>query len=577
MAENPNGDTHALYGTLRELHDSLDPVGDGLRGQDSLLRIRGLSVPTIILHHFSQLETELTHLEHALIDDETELSQLQALASTSAMINSSLDVDGVLAQAMDQIVNLSGAERGYILLVNEAEGTFDFRVMRALEGEPTTHDVSRTILNAVLESGEPLVSDNASNDPRMQETETLARFVLRSVLCVPLIYKERIIGAIYVDNRYREGVFTEREVNLMMAFANQIAIAIENAILFAKVQATLQEITQVKDLMENVFTSIDSGVITTGAEDTVTLFNRAAGQILNKPIIEAIGTRLPDLLPLPADELDETLQIVRDQNKSLTLETQTEIQGRGRAVLNLKFSPLKNADQETQGVALVVDDLTEQRERDEALAVMRRYLPPGMIENIHQIAGLALGGERRDVTCAFIYVCPYTIFPAEPAAWMDLLNTYLEAATDAIHAAQGVIDKYMGNEIMVLFNTQLNPQPDHALRAVQMALDLRAAFIRLYQRLGQSPDPHLYRIGIHSGVATLGNVGSLNRRNFTAIGDSINLAKRLEEVATDGQILISEDTLLHLGDLPPDIRLTERAAIQVKGRQQVTRMYEVFR
>jgi adenylate cyclase len=576
MAENPNGDTNALYGTLRELHDYITPVGDGLRGQDALLRIRGLSVPTIILHHISQLESELTNLEHALIDDETELSQLQALANTSALINSSLDVDGVLAEAMDQIVNLSGAERGYIVLLNEA-GTFDFRVMRALEGEPTTHDVSRTILNAVLESGEPLVSDNASNDPRMQETETLARFVLRSVLCVPLIYKERTIGAIYVDNRYREGVFTEREVNLMMAFANQTAIAIENAILFANVQATLQEITQVKDLMENVFTSIDSGVITTGAEDTVTLFNRAAGQILNKPIMEAIGAKLPQVLPVPADELDEPLQTVREQNKSLMLETQAEVQGRGRTVLNLKFSPLKNADQETQGIALVVDDLTEQRERDEALAVMRRYLPPGMIENIHQIAGLALGGERRDVTCAFIYVCPYTIFPAEPAAWMDLLNTYLETATDAIHAAQGIIDKYMGNEIMVLFNTQLNPQPDHALRAVNMALDLRDAFIRLYKRLGQSADQHLYRIGINSGVATLGNVGSLNRRNFTAIGDSINLAKRLEEVATDGQILISEDTLLHLGDLPASIRLAERAAIQVKGRQQVTRMYEVFR
>jgi adenylate cyclase len=576
MAENPNGDTNALYGTLRELHDYLTPVGDGLRGQDTLLHIRGLSVPTIILHHLAQLETELTYLEHALIDDETELSQLQALANTSALINSSLDVDGVLAEAMDQIINLSGAERGYILLLND-QGTVDFRVMRALEGEPTTHDVSRTILNAVLESGEPLVSDNASNDPRMQETETLARFVLRSVLCVPLIYKERLIGAIYVDNRYREGVFTEREVNLMMAFANQTAIAIENAILFASVQATLQEITQVKDLMENVFTSIDSGVITTGAEDTVTLFNRAAGQILNKPILEAIGTRLPEVLPVPVDELAEPLQTVREQNKSLTMETQAEVQGRGRAVLNLKFSPLKNAEQETQGVALVVDDLTEQRERDEALSVMRRYLPPGMIENIHQIAGLALGGERREITCAFIYVCPYTIFPAEPAAWMELLNTYLETATDAIHDAQGVIDKYMGNEIMVLFNTQLNPQPDHALRAVNLALDLRDAFIRLYQRLGQSPDPHLYRIGINSGVATLGNVGSLNRRNFTAIGDSINLAKRLEEVATDGQILISEDTLLHIGELPAHIRLTERAAIQVKGRQQVTRMYEVAR
>ena len=102
-------------------------------------------------------------------------------------------------------------------------------------------------------------------------------------MCVPLIYKDSVTGAVYVDNRFKEAVFTERELTLLTAFANQTAIAIENAILFARVQATLQEITQVKELMENVFASIDSGVITSGAEDHVMTFNRAAAQILVTP------------------------------------------------------------------------------------------------------------------------------------------------------------------------------------------------------------------------------------------------------------------------------------------------------
>ena len=138
----------------------------------------------------------------------------------------------------------------------------------------------------------------------------------------------------------------------------------------------------------------------------------------------------------------------------------------------------------------------------------------------------------------------------------------------------------MGNEIMVLFNTQLNPDADHAFCAVETALALRDAFVDLYKRLGIDPQPHYYRIGIHTGVATLGNVGSMNRRSFTAIGDTINLSKRLQENATGGQIIISEDscaTSSNRQTIFDQIRFEERESIQVKGRTQLTRIYEVFR
>jgi adenylate cyclase len=112
-----------------------------------------------------------------------------------------------------------------------------------------------------------------------------------------------------------------------------------------------------------------------------------------------------------------------------------------------------------------------------------------------------------------------------------------------------------------------------------MALDLRKAYEELYYRLGISPDPHLYCFGIHTGVATLGNVGSLNRRSFTAIGDTINLTKRIQENSTPGQIIISEATLRNIeadAGTVPHIRFEERDALQARGRQQLTRIYEVF-
>jgi class 3 adenylate cyclase len=128
----------------------------------------------------------------------------------------------------------------------------------------------------------------------------------------------------------------------------------------------------------------------------------------------------------------------------------------------------------------------------------------------------------------------------------------------------------MGTEIMALFNSQLNPQANHAALAVEAALRIRDRFAEL-----DGDGAAHFRIGIHSGVATLGNVGSFSRRDFTAIGDAINLAKRLEENAAGGQIIISEDTRRLIDGRGQ--RFEVRAALTVKGRTTATGVFEAFR
>jgi adenylate cyclase len=574
-----NGDRLKCVEDVRLVRTLNGAIRDGLRNQQAILQMRSVSVPDNVIDSASGIDTQLEHLEATLLDEQTEIDQLRALTQTSAMINSSLDLDQVLSGAMDEIIKLTGAGRGFILLRNRETDVLEFRVIRADEDDDR-QDVSRSIIEQVMASKQPLLTDNASSDPRVQKSTTVGKFTLRSILCVPLIYRDKVTGAIYVDHRFKEAVFTARELNLLTAFANQTAVAIENAILFAQVQATLVEITRVKELMENVFASIASGVITTDDSHAVTTFNRAASHIFAVPTDDVIGRTLESVAPHVGD-FDQLLHAARG-GRSMSIEAQTHIAGRGQVELNFKLSPLKDGAQETVGVAVVVDDLTEQREREQTLGMAQRYLPPGMVNKIHQIAGLALGGERREVTCMFIFVAPYAAFPPNlrGQGLTDALNQFLETATDALHHQGGIIDKYMGNEIMVVFNSQLNPQDDHALRAVSAALELRDGFLRLYQRLGIDPQPHLYRVGMHTGVATLGNVGSLNRRNFTAIGDSINLSKRLQENAAPGQIIVSDDVLTHMqqaGAVPANIQAVERGSIQVKGRKQLTSIYEVFR
>jgi PAS domain S-box-containing protein len=336
-----------------------------------------------------------------------------------------------------------------------------------------------------------------------------------------------------------------------------------------------------KELMTNVFASIGSGVITTNAVNAITNFNRAAEQILGHPADAVIGYPLQSVLPRIGGAINEHLVAVAERGEQQTVEAELELPERNRVILSLKLSPLRDAERHTQGVAMVLDDLTEQRQREEMLEVMKRYLTPALLANISDIAQLAVGGVRRDVTCLFADVRPLSTFEPNLGAQerMQMLNEYLSVASEAIHSASGVVDKYIGTEIMALFNTQLNPLENHAAQAVEAALMIRDAFVKLYKQLKINPKPHFYRVGIHSGVATLGNCGSLSRRDFTAIGATINQAKRLEENSTHGQIIISEDTLRYIegaGGMP-DVRFEPRDPIQAKGIEEPIPIYEVFR
>jgi adenylate cyclase len=288
------------------------------------------------------------------------------------------------------------------------------------------------------------------------------------------------------------------------------------------------------------------------------------------------------VLPKITADLSDHLRDIRNRQEAQTLDAELMTGERGRIAVSMKLTPLQDSEQQARGVAMVLDDVTDKREREQQLRIMKNYLPPEMVDNIHTISNLALGGERREVTCLFAEVRSLTTLKdVRPGEIMDTLNRYLAVATDCIHETQGIVDKYMGTEVMAIWNTQLSPQDNHAALAVECALLMRRRFRELYAELGLQPEPDYYRVGMHTGVATLGNVGSLSRRDFTAIGDTINLSKRLEENAQYGQIIISDDTRQHLNqhsnngtyhtyhfeDLPP---------IQVKGRQQQTRIYEVF-
>jgi adenylate cyclase len=571
---------------IRQLSKVVNELEGAFRGHQQSLRQKGMTLPQGLLPALQQLHVDLDDLAKEVEETLTEIQRLGAVGDTAELINSSLDLDSVLNAVMDTVIRLTGAERGYLMLRNAETKEMQFRVARNIEQrslDEAESMVSRTIVTEVARTGLPVVTTNATQDDRFSEQKSVVSFALRSILCVPLTVKGEVTGVIYADNRIKAGLFGDKEKQLLYAFANQAAVTIENARLFERLQASLAEITAINNLMDNVFASIASGVITTDAQDTIMILNQAACRILNVSPDNSLGQVVWQVLPPLREGFDELLAAVRERNLEETVEAEPNIADRGTVNLKLKLSPLRDTRQVTQGVAIVVDDLTELKQREDQLKVVSKYLTPAMVENIQSIEALGLRGERRVVTTVFVDVRGFMTFPPSlrPQELMEMLNDYLTIAADAITQQNGVIDKYMANEIMALFNTQLNPDDDHAWRGAQAALTMADEYLEFYRLHGEPDTARYYRVGIHTGIATLGNAGSKTRKEFTAIGDSINLAHRLMENAAPGQIIISDDTFQqcapHLNDPQQNIRVIARGQLLVKGRQQPTGVHEVCR
>lgn len=575
-----------LVAEARRLGVALEDLIETLQAHQDMLRQIGMGLPPGTFSGFATIREEIRLLIARLNADMADLARYRTLADTATQLAASLDVQQVLDEAMDSVIALTGAERGYILLRDEDTGEMVFSVARNLDRETLDESgfmVSRTIVDEVIATGQPIVTTNAQDDPRYATQESVMFFALRSILCVPLVARGEMIGVVYADNRVKDALFGQDELALLVAFADQAAVAIENARLFTRLQRALAEASEMSELMDNVLASVASGVMTTDINAIITLCNEAAESILGTPRAEVLHRPLRIALPTLYGYIRPALDAIFAEGKSEVIEADLSLPNRQNASLVMKLTPLRSqprSEEAIQGVAIVLDDLTEIKQRDATLAMVRRYLPPAMVDQIQSLDELGLGGERRVITVVFVETLPLEALPAglPPAEQLARINQYLTAAADAIQARRGLVDKFIGSEVMGLFNTQLNPDEDHAWQALLAAMDMH----RRLQEFADADGEHwrACRISVHTGVATLGNVGNPTRRDFTAIGDMINVAKRLQEQASYGQVIISEDTYRLCQDRISEhecgLEITEHTTIQVRGRRQPVTVYEVI-
>jgi putative nucleotidyltransferase with HDIG domain len=227
------------------LHKQIQKVNEMLNSVVSRLTLMGNPHVSMAIQDIRQVSDSLSSLERGVNEQlKDRRGQLKALMGVGNTINSSRGRGRVLEEVMDSLITLTHAERGFLMLRNR-KGELKPEIARGIAHINLVEkefEFSRTIIRRVVDSCEPVLTTNAQEDPRFEKQVSIAAYQLRSIICAPLKMKDQLIGVIYVDNRARTGIFRESDLELVSAFANQAAVAIDNADLFENLQKSNRDL-----------------------------------------------------------------------------------------------------------------------------------------------------------------------------------------------------------------------------------------------------------------------------------------------------------------------------------------------
>ncbi len=350
---------------------------------------------------------------------------LKVLTKVAETLIAVRPVEEVLQQVMEIVFDHVPADRGFLMLYEEAEGKLVPMVVKhknpgaSAEGKIA---VSKAITDRVMKDRVSILTSDAMVDPRFGAGDSIRFHGIRSAMCAPLWNKDQVIGIIHVDSPMLTNCFTLNDLDLLTALANYAAVAVERARMNQK--------------------------------------------------------------------------IVAEQKK--------------RERLGRFLSP-----QVTSRILATSDS------QDAALAVP----------------------EVKDASVLFADIVGFTTMSEKmsPSQVALLLNDYLSRMTEVIFKYEGTLDKYIGDAIMAVFGAPLD-MPDHAYRSIMAALEMQERLTEFNTE--RKEGPHLrIRIGINSGKVVAGEIGSINKKEYTVLGDTVNTASRLESsVAKPGMVVIGQNT-----------------------------------
>ena len=483
-------------------------------------------------------------------------------------VTADIKLGSLLQRVMGEATRLLNAERSTLFLNDEKTSELWSEVGQGLESVQIRLPNHLGIAGAVFTSGKAINIPYAYADLRFNPAfDKKTGFFTRSILCVPIVNKHgKTIGVTQVLNR-RGGPFTSEDESRLRAFTAQISIALENAKLFADVQA-------MKNYNEAMLESMSNAVITLDENERIVTCNAAGlrilkvapNQIIHRTVLEFFGVDNPWIV-------EKMKRVAETSVPEMLMDAELMVNNEPVST-NINLQPLLSADGKRIGTMALLENISNEKRLK---STMSRYMDPGIADQMLAQGAESLGGKSVMATVLFSDIRSFTTITEQLGAQgtVALLNEYFSLMVDCIQREQGMLDKFIGDAIMAAFGIPVGHEDD-ADRAVRTAIEmLRDLGSWNAQRTKEGKLPVDIGIGLNTDNVVSGNIGSKKRMDYTIIGDGVNLAARLESACKQygAHILISEFTHKHLRGT---YYSRELDLVVVKGKTQPVAIFEIM-
>ena len=411
---------------------------------------------------------------------------------------------------------------------------------------------------------------------------------MQSGIAVPISTPKAAIGLLIL-NSLEPLHYDRQRFHFLDSYSKLASGMLHNSRLFQDLKETLARVQELERYQESIFKSMTNLLLTTDESGRLRYFNRSAADRLRLSETD-LGKTLPEVVGSAMDrKLLRALERTASEGRELLGAEGIYRLPDYEIDFALNASPLEGPRGRREGMTLLITDQTRERElagqveqvteeRRMIKDMFSRYLSAEIVSHLVESPELVrLGGDKKEATIFFADIRGYTSFSEgkDPEYIIEVLNQYFSEAVEVVIRHRGYIDKFIGDAIMAAWGVPLQSVAEDAREAVTAALEI--------QRLVGSRDRKFFRqsasrlkigIGMHTGPIVAGNLGSARRMNYTVIGDTVNVAARLEDVAGPDEVIITEETRQHLGD---DFVLEARKPVSVKGKSEPLRIYRVVR
>jgi len=567
---NPEVDRRTGYRTRDILCVPLRNRADQVIGATQVLNKRSGPFTTADMALLEAISRHAaTALEQAQMMERLEQArreELELLAITEA-ISTELHLDTLLVRIVAAATQLLDAERSTLFVYDPSTDELWSRVAEGTEHRQIRLPANAGIAGAAFISGDVLNIPDAYADPRFnRDFDRRSGFRTRNLLNVPVIDRtgERL-GVVQVLNK-RGGQFTQVDIRRLKAFSAGIAVTLENARLFSDVLA-------LKNYNESILKSLSNGVVTLDRECVIVKINEAAQRIL--------GLSSEALVDRPAEQafgnlnawITRSLEFVARMGATdYHADTDLKQPDGGVASVNLTAAPFLDTEGKSIGYMLVFEDITrEKRVRN----TMARYVAKEVVDQLLASGEDVLEGSNLVATVLFADIRRFSLMSETmtPRNTVSLLNEFFTEMVEVIFTRGGMLDKYMGDGLMAIFGAPVVGSAD-ADNALYVANEMiRALGVFNSRRARRGSDPIEIGIGLATGEVLAGSVGASKRMEYTAIGNNVNLAARLESANKyyGTAVLLAAATV---DELTSRAVLRRLDLVQAKGISQPTWVYE---